>query len=149
MARRESPLARRSNTRHPRPSMAPDPADFERRFRRAGLPLLIEDYSATEDVFTRAVPLLTLVFVGELLGALNLDWSVWANVGAIAGGLAVLLGALAAVNRAEGRRALARPERVGKTELALFVVVPALLPVIFGGQVVSAVVTMGGNLVLL
>ena len=100
-------------------------------------------------MFTRAVPLLTLVFVGELLGALNLDWSVWANVGAIAGGLALLLGALALVNRARGRPALARPDRVGKTELALFVVVPALLPVIFGGQVVSALVTMGGNLLLL
>jgi hypothetical protein len=84
-----------------------------------------------------------------LLGALNLDWSVWANVGAIAGGLALLGGALAATNRARGRRALARPDRVGKTELALFVVVPALLPLIFGGQLVSALVTMGGNVALL
>ena len=33
-------------------------AAYERRFRRAGLPLLIEDYSPYEDVFTRAVPLL-------------------------------------------------------------------------------------------
>jgi hypothetical protein len=28
------------------------------------LPLLIEDYSATEDVFTRAIPPLSLAFVG-------------------------------------------------------------------------------------
>ncbi len=46
-----------------------DPAaEYERRFRRAGLPLFIEDYSAGEDVFTRAAPLLALVFLGEMLG---------------------------------------------------------------------------------
>ena len=39
-------------------------AAYERRLRRAGLPLLIEDYSAWEDVFTRAVPLLSLVVTG-------------------------------------------------------------------------------------
>ena len=38
----------------------------------AGLPLLAEDYSATEDVFNRAIPLLAVVFVLEILGAINL-----------------------------------------------------------------------------
>ena len=33
-----------------------------------------EDYSATEDVFTRAIPFLDVVFVVEILGAINLDW---------------------------------------------------------------------------
>lgn len=47
------------------------------------------------------------------------------------------------------RRFLAIPERVGGTELALFVLVPALLPVIFGGQVRSAAVTAVGNALLL
>ena len=47
-------------------------AAYERRFRSAGLPLFIEDYSAREDVFTRAAPLLTLVFLGEMLGAVQL-----------------------------------------------------------------------------
>jgi hypothetical protein len=49
--------------------------DYERRFRRSGLPLLIEGYSAREDVFTRAVPFLALWFVTELLNAVNLAWS--------------------------------------------------------------------------
>ena len=48
--------------------------ELERGFRSAGLPLLTEDYSATEDVFTRAIPLLAVVFVLEILGAINLDW---------------------------------------------------------------------------
>ncbi len=70
-------------------------AAYERRLRRAGLPLLIEDYSAYTDIFTRAVPLLGLVFILEMLGAGDLDWSMWANLGAITGGLAILLGGVA------------------------------------------------------
>ena len=57
---------------------------YERRFRRAGLPLFIEGWNASEDVFTRAVPLFALVFVGEVLGALDRDWSLWANLAAAA-----------------------------------------------------------------
>ncbi len=124
-------------------------AAYERRLRRAGLPLLIEDYSAFEDVFTRAVPLLGLVFIGQLLGAVQLDWPLWANVLALAGGLAILVGGVALVNRGRGRPALSVPDRVGPVELAAFVLVPALLPLVFGGQVVSALVTAAGNAALL
>jgi hypothetical protein len=124
-------------------------AEFERRFRRAGLPLFIEDYTATEDVFTRAVPVLGFVFVAEMLGAIKLDWSPLANVGAALGGLAILLGTYGVANRARGRRFLALPERVARTELVLFVLVPALLPLIFGGQARSALVTAAGNALLL
>ena len=45
-------------------------------------------------------------------------------------------------------RVLSRPTRVGTGELAIFVVVPSLLPLIFGGQWRSAAVTLGGQLVL-
>ncbi|HMI71259.1 MAG TPA: hypothetical protein VK510_14790, partial [Solirubrobacteraceae bacterium] len=68
---------------------------YELRFRRAGLPLLIEGWSAGEDALPRAFPLLALVACGELLGALNLEWSPWANVGALAAAVALLLGAVA------------------------------------------------------
>jgi hypothetical protein len=124
-------------------------AAYERRFRRAGLPLLIEDYSASEDIFTRVAPLLALVALVEVLGAVNLSWPWWANVATVLGALAVLLGALAARNRARGRRALAIPERVGTLELAGFVLVPALLPAIFNQQLTSALVTALGNALLL
>ena len=124
-------------------------AAFERRFRRAGLPLFIEDYTATEDVFTRAWPVLALVFLAEMLGAIDLDWSLAANVAAALGGLAILLGAWTAANRLRGHPVLAPPQRIGKTELALFVFLPALLPVIFGGQLQSALVTAAGNALLL
>jgi hypothetical protein len=129
--------------------MAPTPEDYERRFRRAGLPLLIEDYSPYEDVFTRAVPFLALVFVAEMLAAGQLDWAWWANLLAALGGLTILLGAIALLNRRRGRAALAMPERVDRWELAAFVLVPALPPLIFGGQLGSALATLLGNAVLL
>jgi hypothetical protein len=123
--------------------------EYERSFRRAGLPLFSEDISPYEDVFNRAAPLLGLVLLGELLGAGNLDWSWWQNLLAVAGGAAILLAALALLNRARGRPLRAIPQRLGKTELAGFVLIPAVLPLIFGGQVGSALVTAAANLLLL
>jgi hypothetical protein len=123
--------------------------DYEHAFRRAGLPLFSEDISAWEDVFNRSAPLLGLVFIGEMLGAGNLDWSWWQNVLAVAAGLAILVLAIALRNRARGRPFSAFPRRLGKTELAGFVLVPAILPLIFGGQIGSALVTAGANLALL
>ena len=124
-------------------------AGYERRLRRAGLPLLIEDYSAWEDVFTRAVPLLSLVVTGQLLGAVDKDWPWWGNALALLGALAIVTGGVAMINRARGRKPLSVPDCVGPMELAVFVLVPALLPLVFGGQVTSALVTAGGNLLLL
>jgi hypothetical protein len=121
---------------------------YELRFRRAGLPLLIEGWSAREDALPRAFPLLAVVLCGELLGALNLDWSPWANVGALAAALALLLGAVALSNRVGGRPVTALPRDLGPLELGLFIVLPAILPLVFGGQVTSALVTAGANVVL-
>ncbi len=123
--------------------------EYEADFREAGLPLFSEDISAAEDIWNRAAPLLGLVFLGEMLGAGNLDWNWWQNVLAVAGGLAILLLAIAVLNRARGRSFSAIPRRLGKTELAGFVLVPAVLPLIFGGQSRSALVTAGANLLLL
>jgi hypothetical protein len=123
--------------------------EYEASFRHAGLPLFSEDISPYEDVFNRAAPLLGLVLLGELLGAGNLDWTWWQNVLAVAGGVAILLAAVAMGNRARGRPLRATPERLGKTELAGFVLIPAILPLIFGGQVGSALVTAGANVLLL
>lgn len=123
--------------------------ELERRFRHAGLPLLAEDYSATEDVFTRTIPLLALVFVLELLGAVNLEWSAVANVFAVVGGLVLLLGAFGALNTLRGRPFLSIPRKVGLPELSAFVVLPVVLPLVFGGQLLSALVTGAVNLALL
>src|SRR5262245_44283742 len=106
------------------PSDAERLEEYERSFRRAGLPLFSEDFSAAEDVFNRAAPLLGLVFFGELLGAIDLQWHWWQNALALAGGLAVLLGAFGLINKAKGRPFSAIPERLGRAELTGFVVIP-------------------------
>jgi hypothetical protein len=122
-------------------------AAYERRFRRAGLPLLSEDFSARSDVFNRAFPLLALVLLAELLAALDVDWPPLANAAAIAGALAVTLLAVALVNRGRGRRALAIPEDIGTVELVLFVLAPAaVLGGVHGGW---GLVVLLGNLALL
>jgi len=123
--------------------------ELERAFRRAGVPNLIEDYSASEDIFTRALPLLTLVFLLELLNALNLDWPWWGNVLALVGGVGMVVLGFGVVNRSRGRSFFSIPRRVGAPELVAFVVLPALLPLLFGGQWRSALVTLVGQLVLL
>jgi hypothetical protein len=111
--------------------------------------MFVEGFSASTDVFNRAAPLLGFIFLGELLGAGQLDWTWWQNLLAIAGGLAVMLVALAVINMVQGRPVRAIPDRIGKTELAAFVIVPALLPLIFGGQLGSAASTVAANLVIL
>src|SRR3954451_16584797 len=102
----------------------PSVSDYERQFRRAGLPAFIDDYSASRDVFTRAAPLLTLVFLGEMLGAIDLDWSWIANVGAGVAGLPLLIRAGGGATVLRGRAPYALPRDVGGVELALFVLVP-------------------------
>jgi len=124
-------------------------AAYERQFRRSGLPLFVEGFDASTDVFNRAAPVLGLVFVGELLGAGQLEWTWWQNLLAIAGAVAFVCAGIAVLNVFQGRPARAVPRRIGKTELAAFVILPALLPLIFGGQVGSAATTVAANLLLL
>ncbi len=121
----------------------------ERWFVARGLPHFIDGYSATRDIFTRAVPALTIVFLFEMIGALNLAWPVWANALAAVGGFGLLLGIWGGANLARGRRPFARPEDVGSVELAIFVFGPAVLPLVFGGQLVAAAATSLANAVLL
>jgi RsiW-degrading membrane proteinase PrsW (M82 family) len=124
-------------------------AAHEAAFRRAGLPLFIDGFSAARDVWTRAVPILSLVFFAEVLGAVDLHWSLVANLATLAGGLAILVGSFAVVNRLRGRPALARPQDIETPELVAFVVIPALLPAVLNGQTTSALVTAAANLTLL
>ncbi|MCW3013783.1 MAG: hypothetical protein JWO02_875 [Solirubrobacterales bacterium] len=95
------------------------------------------------------MPLLYLVFFVELLGAIDLQFSFVENVATLLGGLAILVGSAAVVNRVRGRSAIARPDDIGALELGAFVVVPALLPAILNQQTTSALATAAGNLALL
>jgi hypothetical protein len=122
--------------------------ELERSFRRAGLPTFIRGYSARQ-AFAKALPLLTLVFLLEILNALNFDFEFWTNVGFLAGGIGISLGIIGALNVAREQPFFSVPRRVGPAEMLVFVLVPSLLPLLFGGQVTSAVVTLIGNTLLL
>lgn len=123
-------------------------AELERSFRRAGVPTFIDGYSARH-AFAKALPLLVLVFILEILNALNFTFGFWANVGFLAGGVAIALGIIGLLNVARGARFLSVPSRVGPEEMAVFVLVPSVLPLIFGGQRTSAWVTLLGNVALI
>ena len=122
--------------------------ELERSFRRAGVPTFIDGYSARH-AFAKALPLLVLVFILEILNALNRDFRFWANVGFLAGGVAIALGIIGLLNVSRGARFLSVPSRVGPQEMAVFVLVPPALPLIFGVQQRSAVVTLVGNVALI
>lgn len=122
---------------------------YEQRFRRAGLPLFIEDFSPTHDIFTRAAPLLVLVFLAEMIGATSLDWPTWVNLLAALGALVVLVAAFGLLNGYRGRPFWSLPTRFGIPELAVFVLLPALFPLVTQGQVRQFLAIAFGNLLLL
>jgi hypothetical protein len=107
---------------------APELRATERWFIRRGLPMFVEDYSAGRDVWTRAVPVLAVLFVLLLLDAADLVEDVlgWVLVGAV---LAALGGIYVLANRRAGRAPLARPEHVTRWWLIAFVLLPPLLQV--------------------
>jgi hypothetical protein len=100
-------------------------------------------------VLTRAVPALTVIFLIEVVNAPKRSFPISLDVVAVVVGFAVLLGAWMLANRARHRPLLARPVDIGIFEVAVFVFAPPLLPLIFGMQVRSAIITAAANLVLL
>ena len=122
----------------------------EHWFIRQGLPHLIEGYRATTDVWTRAAPFLTLVFLAELAFSLDEDREGWDELLPLLGGTVILVAGVVVVNRLRGRRPLQRPDRVGAPELALFVLAPALLPAVFSNDhLTDALAVIGLNLAVL
>lgn len=113
------------------------------------MPSFIAERTATQDIWTKAVPVLALVAGVEVLGALDLSSAAWVNALLLLAGAALLLASVVVVNALRRRPLLAGPTHVGSLELGAFVVVPALLPLVLNGQAVSAGVTAAGNALLL
>jgi len=113
----------------------------ERWFVRRGLPHLIDDYSATEDVLTRTAPFLTIVVFAELFLAFGDRWNGWSQLVAFIAGVGAMVAALALVNRFRGRRPLQLPNSVGLVELILYLGLP-LVPTAIGSAS-----SVGDNLV--
>jgi hypothetical protein len=122
----------------------------ERWFVRRGLPHFISGYSASRDIFTRASGFLIVVFVLELLNALNEQFEWWQNLLALVGAIGIATLGLAGVNRLRGRRPFQRPDTIGPVELGAFVLVPAIIPYAVGGQQVAQAIDIAvGNLFIL
>lgn len=123
----------------------------ERWFVRRGLPHLIDDYTATDDIFTRMAPFLAGVVFLEFFLAFGDRWTGWSQAVAFLGGIAALVGGVVLVNRIRGRRSFQLPDDIGVWELALYVVLP-IVPTVIGSQgsaLDNAVWVVAFNLVLL
>ncbi len=123
----------------------------ERWFVRRGLPHLIDDYTATDDIFTRMAPFLAGVVFLEFFLAFGDRWTGWSQAVAFLGGIAALVGGVVLVNRIRGRRSFQLPDDLGVWELALYVVLP-IVPTVIGSQgsaLDNAVSVVAFNLVLL
>lgn len=123
----------------------------ERWFVRRGLPHLIDDYTATDDIFTRMAPFLAGVVFLEFFLAFGDRWTGWSQAVAFLGGIAALVGGVVLVNRIRGRRSFQLPDDIGVWELALYVALP-IVPTVIGSQgsaVDNAVSVVAFNLVLL
>ncbi len=117
---------------------------MERWFIRRGLPHFIDGYSAGTDIWARALPILAIAYVAGGLNALDLDrWSAGRNVLAGFVALAILVLGLVIANLARGRSPIAVPRTIGPLELALFVIGPAVPPLIFGqpGDALQSILT--------
>jgi hypothetical protein len=123
--------------------------DTERWFVRRGIPHFIHEYNASEDVFTRALPALGLIFLLEIVVAADTEWGAAQNAGAVAAGMVLMASGYVLVNRMRGRRTFQAPDAVGVVELVSFVVLPALLPLIIGWRVKGFFLTIGFNLMVL
>jgi len=127
----------------------PEKPPIERWFVRRGVPHFIANYSATEDVWTRALPALIILFLLSAVSGIDLNWTGWQIAAGCVGGLLILLGSWMALNRYRKQPVLAVPHRVGWAEIALIVLVPTALPLFFGGDWVGAIVILLNQLVLL
>jgi hypothetical protein len=115
----------------------------ERWFIHRGMPQAIVDYSATEDVFTRMAPFLSLVALAQVFLSFGDRFSGWGQAAAFGGAVAVLTTGFVLVNRLRGRRSFTLPDDVELPELVLFVIGPAVVVAAFGSQGWIAGVVVG------
>ncbi|HEV2635468.1 MAG TPA: hypothetical protein VGX23_10005 [Actinocrinis sp.] len=101
--------------------------ETETWFVRRGLPYFIEDYKATDDVFTKALPLLIVCFIVNLMIVLSLHLTVVERIGGAALGTALILLAYLVRNLVGGRKMLSAPNRIGWVEVTGFVLIPPIV----------------------
>lgn len=121
--------------------MADDLTDLERWFVDRGIPHFIDDYDSSTRVWTRALPFLVVTYA---LAAFPLGGHGVADSALkFAATLAVMLAAWIVANIVRGRPPLSRPRRVGRVELAVYVLGPTLGHLVFGDGSAVGFVLLG------
>lgn len=104
----------------------------ERWFVHRGVPQAIFHYNASEDVLTRMVPYLVLVFLMGALAGFGDRFTGWSQFGVAAGAVAILAALAVAVNRVRGRRPFALPNDISIVEIAAFLFGAPIIALLFG-----------------
>ena len=118
-----------------------DPAisDVEAWFVARGVPHFAADVSPTRSALRRAAPVLVAYVAVTSLMTASFAWSFEVNVLALAVAGTVVMAGWALVNVLRGRHWRSLPDRVGPVEVAAFLLIPAVPPLIVGFQVSDAV----------
>jgi hypothetical protein len=99
--------------------------EIEQWFIRQGVPHFIEGYRATTGVWTRAFPVLGVLFVVGVVSEFGLTGP--AALAAVIGGCVIFVLAWALSNRIRRRPRFALPDDIRTPELMLFVLAPAAI----------------------
>ena len=113
----------------------------ERWFVGQGVPNFIRDYRAASKVWTRALPALLVWYALSIIDGLLFvpDGANGMEIAAIlAIAIAVLVAGWVVLNLIRHQRPFARPDRVGRLEVAVFLFAPALIPIVLAGDVLLA-----------
>ncbi len=116
-------------------------------FVRRGLPYFIEDRKATDDVFTRALPLLLGFFVINLMVVLSLDLRLLYRVGGAALGFALIALVYMLRNMIKGEKPVGLPSRIGWFEIAGFVAIPPVVAYVARHKIKDALIDLGTTVV--
>jgi hypothetical protein len=131
--------------------MISESQEIERWLIKRGLPHFIDNYSATKDVLTRALPYLIAIFFVELffVGDISGEQSLARNVTTISLAALVIVAVWMTLNILRKRSVFSRPASVGYIELLIFVAGPPALIFAVGGQSQEALVIFAINCALL
>lgn len=121
----------------------------ERWFVRHGIPHFIADYRADIDIWTRALPLLLVAYLLAAVWGLDVSWPWQQNALGFAVSLAVLVAIWVTANLVQHETPFERPAKISRWELALFVLGPAVAPLLFGDRWTEVASTIVLGLLLL